>query len=333
MNKCLYTSVLLFAVTLANAQTEHPTGLADTYVKRLETVEVPMRDSSALYVGDAWSEKLFYQALVPEKIKGTLVLLPGGGEVTENVFLNNTRLLQTACDSGLLVIVPSLNFNLALDGGALRFLDLSFGDITRRYQAPADKIVLGGFSLGGLNAIRYTELAHEKAGQTAIVPRAVYAIDPPLDWARMYHSFTRAMTRNFSAPAVQEAQTYLQMMDQLFGGPPEKFPEPYIRASAYSRGQENGGNARFLANVPLRIYSDPDISWYLENRRADYYDINASDQSAMINVLLQLGNKNAEFVTALGSGYRLGGKRHPHSWSVAEPVKCLEWILSKLHVE
>lgn len=333
MKKCIYACILLLSVTLVKAQTEHPTGLADTYVKRLQTVEVPMRDSSALYVGDAWSEKLFYQALVPEKIKGAVVLLPGGGEITDAVFLNNTRLLQTACDSGLLVVVPSLNFNLGLDTGALRFLNLVFGDLTKRYQAPADKIVLGGFSLGGMNALRYTELAYEKTGQTAIMPKAVYAIDPPLDWARMYRSFTRTMGRNFSAPAVQEAQTYLQMLNERFGGAPDKFPEPYIRNSVYSGEQEYGGNARFLKNVPLRIYSDPDINWYLENRRADLYDMNASDQTALINVLLQLGNKEAEFVSAIGSGYRLGGKRHPHSWSVAEPGKCLEWILTKLHGE
>jgi len=29
-------------------------------------------------------------------------------------------------------------------------------------------------------------------------------------------------------------------------------------------------------------------------------------------------------------GYRLDGRRHPHSWSIVEPVDCINWILECL---
>lgn len=63
--------------------------------------------------------------------------------------------------------------------------------------------------------------------------------------------------------------------------------------------------------------------------RSDFYDINALDQAAMINQVRILGNENAEFISALGKGYRLNGTRHPNSWSIAEPNELMEWIINK----
>jgi hypothetical protein len=98
----------------------------------------------------------------------------------------------------------------------------------------------------------------------------------------------------------------------------------------YSRNQLEGGNARYLKNVPVRIYSDPDIDWQMKNRHVDYYDMNALDQAAMINELNLMGNNEAEFINALGKGYRLNGMRHPHSWSLVEPEDCINWIMKHL---
>ncbi len=54
--------------------------------------------------------------------------------------------------------------------------------------------------------------------------------------------------------------------------------------------------------------------------------MNALDQSAMINYLRRLGNKDAEFINAFGKGYRLDGTRHPHSWSIVDAANCINWI-------
>ncbi len=112
-----------------------------------------------------------------------------------------------------------------------------------------------------------------------------------------------------------------------FGGPPDKKADTYIFYSMYSRNQKEGGNTKYLKNVPIRIYSDPDIDWHLEKRHTDYYDMNALDQTAMINQLHLMGNDKAKYINALGKGYRLNGSRHPHSWSIVEPVDCLNWII------
>jgi hypothetical protein len=61
------------------------------------------------------------------------------------------------------------------------------------------------------------------------------------------------------------------------------------------------------------------------------YDMNALDQSAMILLLNDMGNKKAEFINAYGKGYRIEGNRHPHSWSIVEPIGTINWILKCLN--
>jgi len=165
---------------------------------------------------------------------------------------------------------------------------------------------------------------------TAINPIAVYGVDPPLDWSRIYYSFQRTKELNFSEVAVNEATNYLTKLNQQFGGSPDEVPDIYYKNSMFSKNVKEGGNAKFLINTPIRIYSDPDIDWHLTERQTDYYDINALDQTAMINQLRISGNQNAEFINALGKGYRLNGMRHPHSWSIAEPNELMSWILNRL---
>ena len=104
----------------------------------------------------------------------------------------------------------------------------------------------------------------------------------------------------------------------------------YSKHSMYSKSLKNGGNAKYLINTPIRIYSDPDIDWHLKERQTDFYDMNALDQTAMINQLRIMGNEEAEFINALGKGYRLNGMRHPHSWTIAEPKELIDWIINRI---
>lgn len=84
-------------------------------------------------------------------------------------------------------------------------------------------------------------------------------------------------------------------------------------------------NAFYLKNIPVRAYCEPDIHYHLE-KCEDYFDMNASDLSAMINCLKALGNNSAELIATENKGYRLDGTRHPHSWSILDSKDCVEWI-------
>lgn len=329
--KTLLAVSLVAASAMVHAQ--GPTiNLDEPYLKRIEKHQVTIIDSSDIYINDGESKALFYYALVPEdRISGVLIILPSTWEQAEEVLNNNKKLAALACDNGILTIVPSINFNLCMDETALGFLNASFTDAVERYHPAQDKIVMGGFSLGGMNAVRYTEMAYGEGHKTAIRPAAVYGVDPPLDLVRLYHTFERTVEKNLSGAAVGEASSYLGRFDAQLGGNPEQQQAKYTYYSMYSRTQAQGGNAKYLETVPVRIYCDPDIDWHLKNRQADFYDLNALDQTAMINELQLRGNRRAEFINALGKGYRPNGMRHPHSWSIVEPEDCIDWILKCLN--
>ena len=112
----------------------------------------------------------------------------------------------------------------------------------------------------------------------------------------------------------------------VFGGPPETHRAAYENIAPYSRSAEDGGNAKLLADTAIRLYTEPDVLWWMETRFLDYYDMNAVDAAAFVNQLKQLGNSRAELVVTNGRGYRWGGDRHPHSWGILEPAAAVAWM-------
>jgi hypothetical protein len=156
-----------------------------------------------------------------------------------------------------------------------------------------------------------------------VKPIAVYSVDGPTDLENMYHLEERALEKS---PNKTEATYVLNEFRKNIGGSPNENRKNYIYYSTFSKSEKDGGNAKFLKNVPLRIYNDVDVNWWLANRNTDLYSMNALDQSAMINFLHGIGNNKAEFINAFGKGYRLDGTRHPHSWSIVDAVDCVNWI-------
>lgn len=189
---------------------------------------------------------------------------------------------------------------------------------------------MGGLSGGGMVSLTYAEKANRDKDSTFIKPKAVFALDPPLDFAHLYNHAKRDVERNFSELAVNEGHWLMDMYITEFGGTPEEVPAEYIKYSIYSNSEKDGGNAKYLLNTPLIIYTEPGIEWQIKNRHRDLYDLNCTDISAMINLLQMQGNKNAEIVVTHDKGIRLDGTKHPHSWSIMNSKECLTWILKQL---
>lgn len=296
------------------------------YLNNLKKVVISKNDSTDLYVNDRNQKDLFYYSLVPDgSIEGVLVLLAGTWDRAEYVLSNNKQLSQLAFDNNIAVIVPSINQRLTLNSEVLNFLNVVFKNAIQQYGLPSNKFVIGGFSMGGLFSIRYTEMAYQDSIKTAVKPIAVYSVDGPTDLENMYHAEETALERS---PNKTEPTYALNEFRKNIGGTPNDIRKNYIYYSTFSNSQKDGGNASYLKNIPLRIYNDVDVNWWLQNRNTDLYSMNALDQSAMINLLHRIGNDKAEFINAFGKGYRLDGTRHPHSWSIVDAVECIHWIKS-----
>ncbi|XOV67712.1 MAG: hypothetical protein ACFHU9_00810 [Fluviicola sp.] len=291
----------------------------------IEHNQISANDPTNINVSFYGSENLYYYGIrtVEEPI-GALVLLPSFYEQAEGVLSNNSVLIKTAFENGLLVIVPTINHHLCLQQPAVDFLNNVFSDAIARYNIPETNFVLAGFSLGGINVLRYAELAFENDLATRIQPRAVLAVDPPVDLVSLYN---REMEQLAKDSTYAEAKMVLEGIQKDIGTPTANY-ERFVQYSAYSRAEDQGGNLKYLKDIPVRVYCDPDINWWMENRNFSLHDINVTDISAMILKLKELGNDDAAFINALGKGYRLDGNRHPHSWSLIDPDECMDWVLS-----
>jgi len=294
----------------------------------MEKIILKDRDTNDLYINDGDSTTLYYLKSVPRtEIKGVLVILPSGGETTENL-LKQITLHQLAVEKGLLVLIPSINFGTENRDVEFHILDKIFMEIVMEYSVSKDNFILGGLSNGAMISLSYAEKTVKYPGSTFLVPKGIFALDSPLDKAHLYQYCEREIERNYNEAGVNEGKWIIERYKKLYGTP-YKNPEKYIEASIYSYGAKEGGNAKYLKNIPLRMYTDFDVEWLMKERHRDLYDWNGTDIIAMVNMLKIMGNNDANVIISYGKGFKLDGSKHPHSWSIMDSQDCLNWI-SKL---
>jgi len=308
-----------------------PLFLKNELINHLHRNVVSETDTAETYYGDNDQKQLYYHAIIPkEKIKGTVVLMPGTWETTEHLLSSMSKFCELAYKNNLAVLALSINQRLTLTDATVRLMNAMFADAINKHNLPKDQFILGGFSMGGIFSLRYTELAKQDSSKTTIDPIAVFSCDGPCDLKNIYNNFKRKINKN---PGQNEPAYGMRELEKYCGGTPETAAEKYSYYSPYSHLHKEGGNAKYLKTTPVRIYADVDPVWWMENRRVDLYDLNALDQTAMIQSLNDMGNHRAEFINSYQKGIRLEGIRHPHSWSIVEPNECIEWILKNISRE
>ena len=185
---------------------------------------------------------------------------------------------------------------------------------------------MGGFSIGGGCVIKYAELALRN--NSLVKPAALFAIDAPLDFERDYKSMMRE-TRlpNSSEEGLAESNYILKRLIQEFSGTPYDNLSSYHQISPCSYTD----TTQYAINLicPFVYILSRILQWWL-NEGVDYSLMNAFDFAAMANALKRMGNTKVQLIITDNKGYRKPGhKRHPHSWSIAEPVDLVTWLLSQ----
>ena len=268
-----------------------------------------------------------YTIIYPPKLPwtGYLFLIPGFGETAENV-LQQTDLPKKLAQNRILTIIPTFQdgvLSFGVDSLSQQTFDKILKDVTSKHKLIDQKFYIGGFSIGGSCAIKYAENA-------TIKPTAVFTIDPPLDFERFYNSAKRDIRLSKNNDANQENVYMIDRLEKETGGSPKTNLTEYYSLSPYSFSDTTQTAIKKLINLPLRIYTEPDINWWLKERSADFKIMNSTEGSAMINELNRLGNQTAELVTTQNKGYRKpDNRRHPHSWSIVENDELIKWLLKQ----
>lgn len=268
-----------------------------------------------------------YTIIYPPKLtwKGYIFLIPGFGETAENV-LQQTDLPNKLALNGILTIIPTFQDGI-LSFGVDRLTQESFErilkDVTSKHKLIDHKFYVGGFSIGGSCAIKFAENA-------LIKPTAVFAIDPPLDFERFYNSAKRDVRLSKNREVNPENIYMIDRLEKETGGNPSTHLSEYYQLSPYSFSDSTQTAIKKLLNTSLRIYSEPDINWWLKERGADLTNMNATESSAMINELNKLGNQNAQLVITYNKGHRKpDNRKHPHSWSIADNDELIKWLVKQ----
>lgn len=273
-----------------------------------------------------------YIAVFPESgyISSFMFLLDGFGNVPQDVLVQ-TGIPKLASKHGILTIIPILktgSLYFGSDTASQQSLKQMITLVETKYHLKGKDFYIGGFSIGGTCAVKYAELSVQN--NYDIKPKAVFAIDPPLDWQRFYNAALRVVRLSGSDKVNTEVTYMIDRIKEEMGGTPETALENFFNNSPYSFSDTTQRAIKTLLKIPIMIISEPDAQWWLSQRGYDYSYINITDQAAMINELQKLGNDKAVLITTVGKGYRKpNNNRHPHSWSIADPGKTIQWLLSQ----
>ena len=261
------------------------------------------------------------------QLEGYMFLVPGFGETSDDVF-TQTQLPIEAAKRGIMTIIPTFQdgtSSFGFDEESQVTFQSIMNDVVLRYDLEGVGYFLGGFSMGGSAVIKFAETRKHK-------PLAVFAIDSPLDFERFYYS-TKRDIEIFRKGREEKDNIYLYLIrriEELMGGSPQTALKNYHKISPNSLSDTSQTAIKGLINVPVRIYIEPDIQWWLNERGTDVFGLNILDCSAMINELRLLGNNDAELIITHGKGFRQPtNKRHPHSWSIVDNDELLDWLLKQ----
>jgi hypothetical protein len=200
------------------------------------------------------------------------------------------------------------------------------GEVVQELNIPSGTLVIGGISAGGTGAVRYSEYCISGHCDVRSRPVAVFSVDAPLDFESWWKREKLNLRRDNKKSSVEESEAIVGALRSAMGGSPNQARQVYLRRSPFLASEKDGGNARLLKNVPLRLYTEPDVVWMIENVGRDYYTMNAVDQAALVLQLRALGNTKADLIITSGKGFRPPGKRNPHSWTIVDEPELASWI-------
>ena len=293
-----------------------------SFGQKLETVYLDPKDSTSN----------MYIAVIPDTkpIKAFMFLLDGFGASPKDILVQ-TELPKYAAKQGILTILPILktgSLYFGVDSLSQQSLNNQIKTVIDKYRLQGKDFYIGGFSIGGSCVLKYAELAAKNNYATKL--KAVFAVDPPLDWERFYNSAKRVVKLSIPTQVNGEVTYMIDRIEKEMKGTPMTAVENFYNISPYSFSDTTQRAIKSLIKTPIMIISEPDIQWWLSQRGYDYSYINITDQAAMINELQRLGNNKAVLVTTSDKGYRKpDNRRHPHSWSIADPVDLVKWLLSQ----
>jgi pimeloyl-ACP methyl ester carboxylesterase len=257
----------------------------------------------------------FYYMLPKDKVAGIVVLLPGAGEKVKSIF-NKTALPALLAEKGFVTIIPEIHTLLYADKHTIDELDEILKTQLDKYHV--EHFVIGGFSAGGAIAARYAEYLVENDRSSNL--KGLIVVDGPLDLERI-HASSERMIIKCDGLIKKQGYSIKSQLEQAFGGLPNLKIETYIKNSSFTASAADGGNAKYLKKLPVRLYSEPDLKFVQDTycQAFQLEDINATDMEKLHYFLIDRGNAHSQYIATAGRGF--------HSWNIIDAPDCAAWVV------
>ena len=179
-----------------------------------------------------------------------------------------TKIPKLASRYDWVSIVVPYGKNIWMDSELYEIFQIIISDALKRFNVQNNRYIIGGFSAGGAMAIGFTEAVFCD-NKEELFPKAMFAVDPVLDLFEWYKAFEREIERNCQAAkahiGIDEAKVLKKFCESKLGNPKDSI-QNYIEYSPYSMSQNDGGNAKYLYSVPVRLYHELDPMWSIKER-------------------------------------------------------------------
>ncbi|KIX22484.1 hypothetical protein SY27_01155 [Flavobacterium sp. 316] len=264
-----------------------------------------------------------YELFKVNQQKAILVLFPCFPCDIENT-KNEFPIIDYATSQGVSVLLMNYNQKLYLNESEFVALSDLFNSIFETQNVKTENVHIGGFSSGGNVSLlwsNYLLKTHNK-----IVPKGVFIVDSPVDILGLYYVAKKNISMNISSDSVEESNWIIQKLQSDLGNPNDSI-NLYEKKAPFTLETKNIGNAKYLKNIKIRFYTEPDIDWWKETKNNEEKDLNSYFIQQFYKELKQGEFKKVSLVLTKNKGYRKNGDRHPHSWSIVDKDNLIKWIL------
>ncbi len=246
--------------------------------------------------------------------------------------INQDVLIQNALKNQLAVLYATTNNPLEFFFKESRMQEIAnyISVVCNNFQIPSNNLLFCGLSLEGLRALKLTVFLKQNPTYNHIVPRAIAICDAPMDMFRFYQSALKNNVLINELLMPEDGNWISTYVKNNLEGPPDQSLARYIQHSPFAKSVRNGGNASYFKNIPLRVYTEPNLDWLLENSRMEYFHINSFDMIGFVDQLYLLGSESAEIIATKYKEELPEGERKSYDWSIIDEEALVAWFVNKI---
>lgn len=268
-----------------------------------------------------------YELIKPTKSsKAVLILFGGFGEKPADI-KREFKIVDIAKKNQISLILMNYSNKLWLEEADKRKVATLLQETIVKYNLKDTPVFIGGFSSGGIVSLLISNYVIGKK-EFYIDPKGVFIADSPVDLLALYKASKINIEKQFSEVAVQESNWIIDLFEKKLGNLKEGISN-FEKYAVYTMQSDNTKNLHNLKNTKIRLYTEPDITWWKENRKADCEQMNAYYIKSLSESLKKLNFKDVAYIPTRNKGYRANGERHPHSWSIIDTADLINWMLDK----